>query len=86
MATIVEHEFNGAAPSLPSLRKLHREYAQAGYSLIIFRRGEQQSNFELFGDRWHHDGNGLLKAGYKLANELDSRYAEARRAGVTFKL
>lgn len=86
MAQIVEHEFGDRAPSVPQVRKLLRDYANAGYTLVVFRRGEQQSNFELFGDRWHHDGNGLLKAGYKLANELDSRYAEVRRSGGTFKL
>lgn len=86
MAQIVEHEFGDRAPSVPQVRKLLRDYANAGYTLVVFRRGEQQSEFEKFGMRWHHSGNGLLKAGYKLGSILDKEWFAALTSGSQYKL
>jgi hypothetical protein len=73
MATRI-HTFDGKAPSHPTLRKLLRADEKAGATLVIFERGEQCSTFEKMHGRWYHRGNGLLKAGYKLADELDAIY------------
>ena len=81
------HEFGTKSPSVVTLRKLLREYAKAGHTLVIFERGEQQSEFvRVDSGRWYHRGNGLLRAGYRLANILDAEYFEARDAGKPFKL
>jgi hypothetical protein len=65
------HEFGDRAPSVATLRKLLREDEKAGATLVVFERGEQFSSFEKVGKRWIHSGNGLLRAGYRLANELE---------------
>lgn len=82
------HSFGDKAPSVPTLRKLLRQDAKAGASLVVFERGEQHSSFErdTHSGRWHHSGNGLLKAGYKLGNVLDSEWYEAQRKGTEFRV
>ena len=82
------HTFGERAPSVPQLRNLLRKDAKAGATLVVFERGEQASTFELDArtGRWHHAGNGLLKAGYKLGNLLDSEFYKSIREGTAFKL
>jgi hypothetical protein len=69
----VIHTFEGKAPSVTTLRKLLRADEKAGATTVIFERGEQWSMFEKLplSGRWVHSGNGLLRAGYRLANELE---------------
>lgn len=84
--TTMHHEFGDRAPSVPQLHGMLRKDAKAGATVVIFERGEQYSKFELHGDRWIHFGNGLLKAGYKLGNALDTDWTVARRTDTAFKL
>lgn len=74
-----DYKFDKRAPSLPTLRKMLKEADDFGDTFVTFEYGEQHSRFEKHNNRWYHYGNGLLKAAYKLEDELTQKYYEARR-------
>lgn len=74
----IDYSGGSRAPSLPMLRKLIQHAERDGDDLVIVEYGEQYSRFEKHNGRWYHNGNGLLKAGYKLADELSAAPAAER--------
>ena len=79
---IMDHVFHGRAPSVPQVRAVLHEAEKKGADFITMSYGEQSSDFQQVGGHWHHQGNGLLRAAYKVADEEDAkRFASPGRFG-----
>lgn len=62
-----------STPTIASLRKYIKAAETKGETQVNFTYGEQFSEFSKFDGRWNHHGNGLMKAAYKLDNELSAQ-------------
>lgn len=78
MKVINYTEVRKQAPTVTMLRRVVREAESQGHDLVIIEYGEQYCRFEKHNGRWYHNGNGLLRAGYKLADELSAAPAAER--------
>jgi hypothetical protein len=71
-----------STPSIATLRKHIRDADSKSVTRVTFTYGEQSSEFEKVNGRWHHNGNGCMKAAYKLSNELDAAAQKSRGSGA----